>query len=151
MNIKVYNKTMDMWGREGCKLIGNNNRKVLGATKTLDVLQDKIKYARDHGVTRIEVSVHFKPTYGYTWGEPTMHTRLVSTASWLLRGLGHQVLNQEGMLKMTYQRASMRAFMFGLLGLNRNILIFGNNHYWLVQASTCHPGHFVGTQRAFAN
>jgi len=59
MTVKIYNKTLDLLGREGCKLVSNNYRKVLGSTQHLDLMQDKVRFSRDRGLTRVEVSVHF--------------------------------------------------------------------------------------------
>ena len=67
----------------------------------------------------------------------------------LLRDLGQYMLNSAGLLKLIYQRTSLKAFMYGMMGLDRNVLILGKRHVWLVQTSTQHPGHFVGTQRTF--
>jgi len=59
MNVKLYNKGLDLLGREGSKNIGNGLRKVLGATTAKDALQDRIKLAREGGLTRLEISVLF--------------------------------------------------------------------------------------------
>jgi len=53
------------------------------------------------------------------------------------------------MRKLHYQNTILKRIMFDVTELPINVLIFGQHSFWLVQTSTCHTEHFVGTQREY--
>jgi len=59
MVIKIYDKVLELAGRDGTNLVGSQINKVVGAVKSLNILNRKINKAQMFGLTRLEISFHF--------------------------------------------------------------------------------------------
>ena len=57
--VKIYDKMLDLVGREGCTFIGTNLPKLIGSTNHIDAFQQKLRKAKLKGMTRLEVSFNF--------------------------------------------------------------------------------------------
>jgi len=58
MVIKIYDKFVDLIGRDGNQPVGSRINKLIGSTKSLD-LQKKIRNTQAFGMTRLEISYRF--------------------------------------------------------------------------------------------
>jgi len=54
--IKMYDKIVELVGRDGTNLVGSQINKVVGAVRNIDKLQRKITKAQNFGLTRLEIS-----------------------------------------------------------------------------------------------
>ena len=57
LQVKVYDKVLDLLGREGIDLVGSRAREVVGANSFLTLMNLKLKAAKDAGLTRLEISL----------------------------------------------------------------------------------------------
>lgn len=57
LNVKFYDKFMDLISREDQHTIGSRTSKVVGAKYKLDAFDLKLKEARYFGMTRVEISI----------------------------------------------------------------------------------------------
>ena len=63
-------------------------------------------------------------------------------------GLLHrEILNREEIFHLVYKSISIPLMLYNLGRVNHNSLVIGKDHCWLAVAKTCHPNHFVGTER----
>ena len=63
-----------------------------------------------------------------------------------MSALSENFLNNEEILEHCYRRINIPKLLSLLMRTSVNILIIGKKECWLVNASTPHPRHFVGTQ-----
>jgi len=59
MKVKVYDKILELVGRDGARLVGSRVNQVVGAVRNSDMLQTKIRKAQKSGLTRLEISFCF--------------------------------------------------------------------------------------------
>ena len=57
LNVKFYDKIMDLISREDLHTIGSRCYKIVGAKGSLDAFDLKVKDARYFGLTRVEISI----------------------------------------------------------------------------------------------
>ena len=57
LNIKIYDKTLDMIGRDGFQRVGSRLDQVLGAKREFNLFTKRICDASKTGLTRLEVSI----------------------------------------------------------------------------------------------
>ena len=58
MTLKIYDKTMDLIGREGTKPVGSRLPYLLGSRLSLEPFHQTLRKAQYSGMTRIEISFH---------------------------------------------------------------------------------------------
>ena len=57
LNVKVYDKILDMLGREGTHLVGSRLKNVLGSKYDVDMLDKRVCDSQLVGLTRLEISI----------------------------------------------------------------------------------------------
>ena len=57
LNIKIYDKTLDMIGRDGFQMIGSRLDQALGAKREFDSFTKRLCDASKTGLSRIEISI----------------------------------------------------------------------------------------------
>ena len=57
LNIKIYDKILDLCGRDGYQMIGSRFNRVLGAKRGYDSLIQRLGACQSTGMTRLEVSL----------------------------------------------------------------------------------------------
>ena len=57
LNVKIYDKMIDMLSREDCHTIGTRTSNIIGSKHHLDSFDIKLRDARFSGMTRLEVSI----------------------------------------------------------------------------------------------
>jgi hypothetical protein len=148
LTVKVYDKIADMVGREGVKLVGSNLSKVVGSCYNLDVMSKKVRAAKNHGITRVEVSFYFDDSDEYRFGQPFMNNMFHSNASILLKRITTKVINEPTIHDQVCRRLDIFKLLHAFQTLKTNVLVIGRSYVWLLACGTCHPQHFVGTQRS---
>ena len=68
----------------------------------------------------------------------------------LLQTFVHKVLNSSLTILLAHRYLSMEQLLWHIGRLDYNCLIIGKYYCWLVNARTCHPNHFLGTERKIA-
>ena len=58
LTCKVYDKVLDLLGRDGCKTVGSRFATVLGSKYSPGRLEESLRDTRSLGLTRIEISIH---------------------------------------------------------------------------------------------
>lgn len=58
LNIKIYDKVLDLVGREYRQRVGCRANEVLGCKRVLNALNKRLGDARFKGITRVELSVY---------------------------------------------------------------------------------------------
>ena len=67
--LKVYDKILDLLGREATHMVGSRVHEVIGAKHHNNSLNKRVSMASNHGLTRIELSIckealnRYKPYY----------------------------------------------------------------------------------------
>ena len=56
--VKVYDKTLDLIGREGCLPVSSRLSTILGSTNNLGSMREVYFKAQSRGITRVELSVY---------------------------------------------------------------------------------------------
>lgn len=74
MTVKVYDKILDLVGREHQYSIGSRINEVIGSKRLLNPLNRRVCQAQDNGVTRLEVSLKQAVFQKYAPHEPSRKT-----------------------------------------------------------------------------
>jgi len=74
--------------------------------------------------------------------------RFHTDATNLLNEIGDLVLNDKIVLQNVYKHMSIYQLTHALSYVPSNLLVIGRAAVWLIVASTCHKGYFVGTMRS---
>ena len=134
-------------GREGCLPVGSRFSTILGSSEKLDQLSKSMKKAQHTGLTRVELSIHFlqflDPVMSGSFMKQRWHT-LVPKA---LQVIVDDVLNSEEVVRLVHRFIDIPEIVHSIGRLSYNCLIIGEMHAWLVNSRTCHPNHFMGTER----
>lgn len=144
MVIKMYDKIVELVGRDGTNLVGSQINKVVGAVRNIDKLQRKISKAQNFGLTRLEISYRFNKTFRHAYVTAHFHKEATN----LLNEIVQKVLNDKGVLQNVYKHMSIYQLTHALSLIRFNLLVIGRAGVWLIVASTCHKSHFVGTMRS---
>ena len=146
LNIKAYDKILDLIGREATHLVSSRLSTILASGKDPGAFESMIRRNQRCGVTRLEVSIcrealdrHnlLRCDYGGNWNEK------ICTA---MGQLVEYVLNDRDILEQTYRSVSVSSIITSITRSNHNLLAVGKRHSWIINARTGHRNHFVGTR-----
>ena len=145
----MYDKLIDLTARDGYKLVGSYIKKIIGSGQEISEMQPRIRDARESGMTRIEISFYFDNTDAHKFRRTGMQDLFCRNASNLLNMIASDVLSYyPNILVRAYKSLSIYNLV-NALGQVKNIsLVIGAKNVWLVNCSTNHTGHFIGTNRA---
>ena len=65
--VKVYDKTLDLMGREGCKTVSSRFPIILGSKRVRGDMERLVCKAQSTGMTRVELSLHVDSHGGCIW------------------------------------------------------------------------------------
>ena len=74
LNVKFYDKILDLISREGCHQVGSRTHEVLGSKRQLNVFNKRIGQARNTGMTRLELSICLEALREYSPWETSVKT-----------------------------------------------------------------------------
>lgn len=147
MTIKIYDKLLDLIGREAHHMVGSRIAVILGSRQVLTSFMRRIKEAQDDGLTRLEVSITQVALQRYIFANPTVktcwHTKMQSAMDHLV----DRFLNDPRILTYVYRRLSLPTLITLLGKCKDNLLVIGKNYSWIINATTGHGRHFVGTMK----
>jgi hypothetical protein len=148
LNVKFYDKFMDLISREDQHTIGSRIRKIVGAKGSLDLYDLRVKGARYYGLTRVEISIceaafeDCSPLHASV--KTTFHEKIQTALTYIV----DEVLNYKDNLEMTYRRMNVPRLLAEIGRVSFVSLLIGRENCWLVNAKTHNPRRFVGTRLA---
>ena len=107
LNIKVYDKILDLVGRNGYQMVGSKVNQILGFNNQVDVFTKRIQKARDYGVTRLEISIHRAALVRYQPLQPSVKTRWHQTVTAALSYIVESVLGDAYILEAAYRKLNI--------------------------------------------
>ena len=146
MTVKFYDKLMDLLGREGSHQVGSRLHTVLGCNRFLTPFQKDVCRTQKTGLTRVEISIRADALRKYRPFDPSAKTGWHLAADRGIKALAGEVLNRGHICELVYRELSLCTLLAMLGRCPHNVLVIGQRYSWLVNASTCHSGHFVGTR-----
>ena len=146
LQVKIYDKIMDLVGRDGAAVVGSRIAKIVGCQGTLNAFDKRVSQARWVGMTRLEISLCHGALRRYNPFQPSMKTLWAQRVNAAFEHLDRLVLNDRQVLTMSHRRLNI-AHLLGELSLSQvQVLAVGHQASWLVSHRTAHRNHFVGTQ-----
>ena len=100
-------------------------------------------------MTRIEISCHHEALKRYIFGETSVKTLWHMKVQRALDHLVDNFLNKERVLDKAYRTLQLTHLITDLSRCEVNLLVVGRSYTWLINSTTGHPRHFVGTKRNF--
>ena len=146
LNIKAYDKVLDLVGREATKLVSTRLSTILGSTQQKGVLTRQIRKHQYAGMTRLEISVCRSAIERFSPWEPSVKTIWHKKVALAMDKIVADVLNDKRALALTYRRMSLPRLINRLCTAGENILAIGRRHSWIINAKTSHKYHFVGSR-----
>jgi hypothetical protein len=64
MTIKFYDKVADLVARDNIQAVGSRCNALMGSKRHLDLFDKRLRNAQLHGLTRCEVSLHYRQQGG---------------------------------------------------------------------------------------
>ena len=144
--VKVYDKTLDLMGREGCKTVGSRFPVILGSKRARGDMERRAWKAQSTGMTRVELSLHVDGHNGCHWDWEDMVHAWHEKMPRVLDVIADGVLNHETVLGGCFEKLSMHALLSQFGQVAPNFLVIGTERSWLVNCSTSHANFFVGTE-----
>ena len=144
--VKVYDKTLDLMGREGCKTVGSRFPVILGSKRARGAMERRVWKAQSAAMTRIELSLHLDSRSGCDWDLDDMINAWHEKIPGVLDLIADGVLNHETVLRGCYEKLSLHALLGQLGKVAPNFLVIGTERSWLVNCRTGHANFFVGTE-----
>jgi len=145
--IKMYDKIQDLVARDGSGLVGSRCDLMLGAKRSVNAFQKKIRSCQHRGMMRIELSIFIDRKFCVRFANPHVARNLptsIKNLIWKIRGF---VLNVDPVRSMVLKRVSIECLMAEMGAIQTNYLIVGDQLAWLVVASNWHRNFYVGTER----
>ena len=145
--IKVYDKVLDLMGREGCLPVGSRIKTIVGSRQQLDQLSRSMKKAQRTGLTRVELSMHLPQAFDQVLMGAFMRQEWNSMIPKALMSITDDVLNSAKVVRLVHKFVDIPEIIHSIGRLSYNCLVIGEMHAWVVNCRTCHPNHFMGTER----
>ena len=139
LKIKYYDKVVDLVAREATHLVGSRTAEIVGSKRALSTFNERLARAKDHGLTRIEISFMLPALRKYPIWAPSVKTVWHRRVVVVLKHLVTEVINDSNILPQIYRRMSLSKLMLCLARTEHNLLVIGTSNSWLVTARTAHP------------
>lgn len=96
-------------------------------------------------MTRLEMSIHENAIHNYDTNKPRFRAQWARRVTLCMDQLAEEFLNHEEVVLRCYHKIPISKLLTSL-GLARfNLLAIGKKECWIVNFSTPHERHFVGT------
>ena len=115
LNIKIYDKLLDLLSRNGSHMVGSRAASVLGSQRSLDMFSKRICLAQSFGITRLEISICHDALERYSPMLPSVRTLWDKKVKATLTLLTDRVLNDPEAIPMFYRKLSLPKLM-GAIG-----------------------------------
>ena len=149
MKVKFYDKVLDLIGRDGTQMVGTRVDRILGSKGEYNSFIKRIVQAQHTGMTRLEISICAAALQKFKPWQPSAKTLWHSKIQAAMATIVQDVLGDRTVVKHVYRTLSLPNLLGSLGQCKVNLLIIGRENTWLVNASTPHKKHFVGTRQAF--
>lgn len=146
LNIKAYDKVLDLVGREATYLVSSRVNTILGNKYEVGVFERQLRKQQHVGMTRLELSICHSALEKFSPWAPSVRTLWHQKVTKFAEEIIGRVLNDERALSLVYRRISVPRLIANLLQCDTNILAVGRRHTWIINARTAHKKHFVGTR-----
>ena len=100
------------------------------------------------GMTRLEVSFNFDKFSDRSFGSTYMTNHFFNVANHIIYRLSVSILNNKNVLPLAYKEIDIHQLTHAFSKIEHNLLVIGRTRVQIINASTCHPDHFIGTHRA---
>ena len=147
LNIKIYDKMMDLVGRDGTQIVGSRLHKILGFSDTYDSFVKRVRQARHTGLTRLEISIHADAISTYNPWQAKVKTVWHKIISRTMTYVATQVLLDKQVAENVCKALNFSSWICSISNVDINLMIIGRYQSWLVNAATVSKAHFVGTRR----
>ena len=148
LNIKVYDKFLDLCGRDGYQRIGSRFNRVLGSKLENNSFIKRTKECQWTGMTRLEVSICKDALENYSPFQKSLMTVWYKRITTFIELIHENILNCPYNTENTYRNLIMPELLGRLSNCRFNVLLIGLENTWIVNAKTSHKLHFVGTKLA---
>ena len=146
LNIKTYDKILDLVGREATHLVSSRLSTILSSGSQPDAFEKLIRKNQHRGTTRLELSICREALKQYSpWGR-SIKKEWNSKICNAMDKLVQSVLNHRKVKNLLSWSVSVSSLISRLTRTNNNILAVGKRHSRIINASTGHKYHFVGTR-----
>ena len=98
LNIKVYDKTLDLIGRDGIQMVGSRLRYILGSKGQYNSFIKRVCSAQGTGLTRLEVSICRSALQKFKPWQPSVKTLWHKKTQVALEVIVEEVLNNKTVL-----------------------------------------------------
>ena len=146
LNIKAYDKILDLVGREATFIVSSRLSTILSSGSLPGAFEKLIRKNQDRGITRLELSINEESIRRYDPWNRTMRRLWDKKICNALDKLVQSVLNHRKTQNLLSWSVSVSSVISRLTKTNENILAVGKRHSWIINASTGHRYHFVGTR-----
>ena len=146
LNIKFYDKMMDLISREDLHTIGSRTSKIVGAKGKHDRFDLKLKQAQYFGMTRVEISICEAAFNDYSPLDASVKTIFHKKIQTALAYIVSEVLNYKAIREMIYRRMHVPRLLIGIGRCAIVSLLIGKENCWLINAKTHNPRRFVGSR-----
>ena len=147
LNIKVYDKTLDLIGRDGMQMVGSRLGHILGCKGQYNTFIKRVCQAKNSGLTRLEISICRRALQKFRPWQASIKTLWHKKTQVALDFIVKEVLQSKTVLKHIIRSLSLPHLLGKLGQCSTNLLLIGRENSWLVNARTSHKQHFVGTRK----
>ena len=107
MTIKIYDKTLDLMGRDGSRPVGSRFATILGSRMTPGLMEQSMKLARFTGLTRVEVSLHLDQEGDMTLSSAHARLRWHVMIPAMIKLIIERALNHWAVIDLAYRALNM--------------------------------------------
>ena len=147
LKVKVYDKILDLIGRDHHHTVGTRVPQILGTGFKDDLFQKRIKKSQSTGLTRLEVSVLHEAISQYDIFKPSVKTLCHEKVPKAMSLMVENILNHDYVLRLAYCKLSLNYLFAYLAKAQTNIMAIGSKSTFMINARTGHNRHFVGTHK----
>ena len=146
LNVKIYDKFLDLVGREYIHPVSSRINTVLCSGRQPGCFEKLIRKYQHVGLTRLEISVCHNALKKFSPWNPSVKTRWHVKMANAIDSIISGALNNPKALSMTYRTMSLPRMINHICNTEINILAVGKRLSWIINASTGHRNHFIGTK-----
>ena len=118
----------------------------MGCTHSLTSFQRRLRNSQSLGLTRLEISICSNAFQKYDPFQPSCKTLWHQKIEAYLFKIGSMILNDPEVKQCTYRELSLSRVMAYIADCSTNILAIGRSYAWLINSSTVHQRHYMGTR-----
>ena len=146
LNIKFYEKIIDLISREGSLPVGSRIAKIVGATPNKDGIHRRVRESLRTGLTRVEVSVCATAFTKYDSRNMLAGKSGCRKIQTFIDKLIANCLNHKSTVSRIYRKLDVPLLLTTLSDSKHNILAVGQGQSWMLNARSVDFQHVIGTR-----